>query len=89
MGTGKFNVGGGGNPASLGLASHPGGSNVTLQTPEIRASLMGQLDNMLTLPYVIFFFFFFQLNTATDKIERPVVIIDGKDAKKLMNIVKK
>ena len=33
--------------------------------------------------------FFFQLNSATDKIERPVVIIDGKDAKKLMNIVKK
>jgi len=46
----------GGNPASLGLASHPGGSNVILQTPEISASIMGQLDNMQALLYVIFFF---------------------------------
>ncbi|KAL9980243.1 hypothetical protein ACROYT_G008802 [Oculina patagonica] len=29
-----------------------------------------------------------ELNSASDKIERPVVLIDGKDAKKLMNIVK-
>ena len=31
----------------------------------------------------------FQLNAATTKIARPVVLIDGKDAKKLMNIMKK
>ncbi|KAJ7387472.1 E3 ubiquitin-protein ligase znrf3 [Desmophyllum pertusum] len=29
-----------------------------------------------------------ELNAATDQIARPVVLIDGKDAKKLMNIVK-
>lgn len=33
--------------------------------------------------------FLLKLNAATTKIARPVVIIDGKDAKKLMNIVKK
>lgn len=31
----------------------------------------------------------FQLNAATTKIARPVVLINGKDAKKLMNLVKK
>lgn len=29
-----------------------------------------------------------ELNAAEDKVDRPVVLIDGKDAKKLMNIVK-
>ena len=51
---------------------------------------MGHLAGTQTWPYVLFFFsFFFQLNAATDKSERPVVIMDGKNAKKLMNIVKK
>ena len=30
-----------------------------------------------------------KLNAATTKIARPVVLINGKDAKKLMNIIKK
>ena len=30
-----------------------------------------------------------KLNAAEDMVDRPVVLIDGKDAKKLMNIVKK
>ena len=48
-----------GKPAPLGLTSHPGGSNVILQTPEISASLMGQLDNDadFAICHILFFFF--------------------------------
>ena len=49
---------------------------------------MDHLACMQTLPNDCLVFLF-QLNAATDKSERPVVIIDGKDAQKLMNIVKK
>ena len=43
------------------------------------------LNTLVLISYLLFF----QLNAATTKIARPVVIIDGKDAKKLRNIVKK
>ena len=94
MSTSKFNAGG--LPCD-GLASHPeeGKNTPTVVAPYATETVdKCQPDGPLgwyadfTL-CLILFFFFFQLNAATDKSERPVVIMDGKDAKKLMNIVKK